>query len=220
VLDRYDASIAYLDAELERLLTVLERRGLLANTIVVVTSDHGEEFGEHGFVGHGESLYAQVLSVPLVVIAPGRAPAGVRISRVVSTRHLGATLVGLAGLGSGYGRLGGESLASFWRDTAAADDTVLAGVHQGINQEQESQITGGRAVALIDSRYHYIRTGRGGELLFDTATDPEQQHNLVGDDSSKPVLERTRRYLSARLGPDWVPNPYPPSPSFSSNRAR
>ena len=204
MLDRYDASIAYLDAELERLLTVLERRGLLANTIVVVTSDHGEEFGEHEFMGHGESLYAQVLSVPLVVIAPRRVPAGVRISRVVSTRHVGATLVGLAGLDSRYGRLGGESLARFWRDPAAADDTVLAGVHQGINQEQESQITGGRAVAMIDGRYHYIRTGRGEELLFSPATDPEERHNLVGDTSIQPTLARIRRYLSARLGPDWV----------------
>src|SRR5688572_10229226 len=111
VLDRYDASIAYLDTGLERLLTDLERRGLLAGTIVVVTSGHGEEFGEHGFMGHGESLYAQVLSVPLVIIAPGRAPAGARVSRVVSTRRIGPTLVELAGLDAGYGRPAGESLA-------------------------------------------------------------------------------------------------------------
>jgi arylsulfatase A-like enzyme len=203
--DRYDAAIAYLDGELERLLAELDRRGVLANTIVVVTSDHGEEFGEHGLEGHGGSLHALALNVPLVVIAPGRAPAGVRISPVVSTRHLGPTLVELAGLDSALGRLGGRSLARFWIDPGTAADTALAGVHQGINEERESQITGGRATTMIDDEYHYIRTGRGGELLFATATDFEERHNLIGIDSLKPVLERTRRYLSTRLGPDWVP---------------
>ena len=205
MLDRYDAAIAYLDAELERLLTELDRRGLLANTIVVVTSDHGEEFGEHGFEGHGESLHAEVLGVPLVVMAPGRAPGGVTISRAVSTRQIGSTLVGLAGVDSIHGRLGGVSLARFWVDSTSAADTVLAGVHQGINQLRESQITGGRAVALIDDRYHYIRTGRGRELLFATGADPEHRHDLAGGDSMKVVLDRTRRYLETRLGPDWVP---------------
>ena len=202
--DRYDAAIGYLDAELDRLLSELDRRGLLANTIVVVTADHGEEFEEHGFPQHGESLYAQALSVPLVVIAPGRAPAGVRIPGVVSTRHIGPTLVGLAGLDSVHGRLGGRSLARFWLDSAPAADTVLAGVHQGINQPNENQITAGPAIAMIDQRYHYIRSGRGVELLFDTDADPEQRRDLIGVDSLKPVLERTRNYLAARLGRSWI----------------
>jgi arylsulfatase A-like enzyme len=205
--DRYDAAIAYLDGELERLLTELDRRGDLANTIVVVTSDHGEEFGEHGLEGHGGSLHALALNVPLVVIAPGRAPAGVRISRVVSTRHLGPTLVEFAGLDSTLGRLGGASLARFWTDSAPAPDTALSGAHQGINEEQETQITGGRATSMIEGGHHYIRTGRGAELLFATGPDPEERRNLIGVDSLKPVLERTRRYLSTRLGPDWIPRP-------------
>ena len=213
VRDRYDASITYLDVELERLLTELESRGLLANTIVVVTSDHGDEFGEHGFEGHGESMHAQVLNVPLVVIAPGRVPSGARISRVVSTRHIGPTLVELAGLGTTHGRLAGESLSRFWVDPAEAADTVLAGAHEGLNQPEGSQITGGPAIALIDDRYHYIHTGRGRELLFATAADPEQRHDLAGHDSMATVLDRTRRYLLARLGREWLPDTIPPTPN-------
>jgi arylsulfatase A-like enzyme len=203
--DRYDAAIAYLDTELDRLLGELDRRGLLANTIVLLTADHGEEFGEHGFLQHGESLYAQALSVPLVVIAPGRAPAGLRISRAVSTRHVGPTLVGLAGLDSAHGRLAGESLARFWSDATGAEDTVLVGVHQGINQQNENQITGGPATALIGQRYHYVRTGRGVEHLFDIDADPEEHRDLIGVDSLKPAVERTRHYLATRLGREWVP---------------
>jgi arylsulfatase A-like enzyme len=203
--DRYDAGIAYVDAELERLLAELDRRGLLANTIVVVTSDHGEEFGEHGFEGHGESLHAQVLNVPLVVIAPGRVPAGVRIAQVTSTRHIGPTLVDLAGLDSTHGRLGGQSLARFWTDSASAVDTALAGAHEGVNQAAETQISGGPATAIIDDRYHYIQTGRGRELLYSVGDDPDQRHDLIGVDSLKPIIERTRRHLSTRLGAPWIP---------------
>ncbi|MFN0180852.1 MAG: sulfatase-like hydrolase/transferase [Gemmatimonadales bacterium] len=211
VQDRYDAGIAYVDAELDRLLTELERQGLLANTIVVVTSDHGEEFGEHGFEGHGESLHAQVLSVPLVVIAPGRVPAGIRLPQVTSTRHVGPTLVALAGLDSTFGRLGGESLARFWTDSASARDTALAGAHEGVNQLAETQISGGPATAIIDDRYHYIRTGRGREFLFGVADDPGQRHDLIGVDSLKPVIERTRRHLSTRLGEAWIQGPGAPA---------
>lgn len=211
-LDRYDAAIAYLDGELERLLGTLDARGLLANTIVLVTSDHGEEFGENGFEGHGGSLHARALRVPLVVIAPGRAPAGVRIPRVVSTRHVGPTLVELAGLNPVHGRLDGKSLARFWVDPAAAPDTVVVGAHQGINEETETQITGGPAIALIDDRYHYLRTGRGMELLFATDADPEQRRNLAAVDSLKTVVERMREYLSTRMGQEWFPPVSKPAP--------
>jgi arylsulfatase A-like enzyme len=69
--DLYDAEIASLDAELRRMFTALEKRGLLENTIVVVTADHGEEFSEHGMVGHHQSLFEEVIRVPLIVVLPG-----------------------------------------------------------------------------------------------------------------------------------------------------
>ncbi|HEU4955209.1 MAG TPA: sulfatase, partial [Gemmatimonadales bacterium] len=63
--DLYDGSIAYLDSEIGRLLDGLERRGALENTLVVLTADHGEEFAEHGWGGHGSSLYRLSVQVPL-----------------------------------------------------------------------------------------------------------------------------------------------------------
>ncbi len=68
--DCYDDCIAYLDDRLGELLDNLAGRGLLDNTLVIITSDHGESFGEHGFYVHGTNLYLDELAVPLVILAP------------------------------------------------------------------------------------------------------------------------------------------------------
>lgn len=70
-LDRYDAEIAYLDRNIGELLNALDARKLTENTVVVLTSDHGEEFGEHGIRFHARSLFNQVTRVPLIIRAPG-----------------------------------------------------------------------------------------------------------------------------------------------------
>jgi arylsulfatase len=92
----YDGEVAYLDACLGRLLDDLAARGLLETTVVALTADHGEEFFEHGQLGHGYSLYEELLHVPLVLAGPGL-PAGVRDPRPVSTAALAATLLELGG---------------------------------------------------------------------------------------------------------------------------
>ena len=71
VSDAYDDCIAYLDVRIGRLLEDLKGRGLLENTVVIVTSDHGEHLGEQRLYGHGCSLYRPELHVPLLVLAPG-----------------------------------------------------------------------------------------------------------------------------------------------------
>lgn len=70
--DLYDAEIVSLDAEIGRFLAELERRGLRDNAIVVVSSDHGEEFLEHGGVGHGHTLHEELIRVPLLISLPGQ----------------------------------------------------------------------------------------------------------------------------------------------------
>ena len=81
------------------LLAELERRGELDNTVVIVTSDHGEEFGEHGLFGHHQTLYLPSIHVPLLVLLPSGASGGTRVVQPVTLRDLPATIVDLAGLG-------------------------------------------------------------------------------------------------------------------------
>lgn len=97
VSDLYDAAIAYTDAELGRFLDGVRDLGLLEDTLVVIFSDHGEEFWEHGAVGHTRHVYDEVLRVPLVVRVPGRAGAGQRIARQVDLTDVFATVLAHTG---------------------------------------------------------------------------------------------------------------------------
>ncbi len=109
----YDASIRYVDERLQAFFEGLERLGLARETAVVVTSDHGEEFGEHGGLGHAR-LYPEVLFVPLVVAAPGL-PAGERIATLVESVDVAPTLLALAGI-EPAGRMTGVDLLPLARE--------------------------------------------------------------------------------------------------------
>jgi arylsulfatase A-like enzyme len=91
--DAYDAEIAYADAVVSDLLEWVDQRGLTGNTLVVVTADHGEEFGEHGFRSHGSTLHDEILHVPLLLMAPGLIPSGARRTGPMSLADLAPTLL-------------------------------------------------------------------------------------------------------------------------------
>ncbi len=94
VTDVYDDSIAYLDRRMGALLQKLDRRDVLQDTMVIVTSDHGEHLGDHGLLFHGGSLYRQLVQVPLVIVGPD-VPSGRAVADPVSQRDLPATIIDL-----------------------------------------------------------------------------------------------------------------------------
>ena len=113
VRDSYDDCIADLDEQLGLLYDELESRGLLQRTWVIITSDHGESFGEpSGVFGHGTSLYQTQLQVPLLVLPPAGSPAPPKrvVAETVSLRDLPATVVDLLNLQPGAS-FPGQSLA-------------------------------------------------------------------------------------------------------------
>ncbi len=89
--NNYDKSILYLDHEIGVLIDQMRQQGLLENTLIVITSDHGEEFNEHQVMSHGNSLYRQSVQVPLMMIFPDHLPAGERVQEPVSLRDIPAT---------------------------------------------------------------------------------------------------------------------------------
>ena len=113
VSDAYDDCLTYLDSQIGKLIDELERRGVLDNTLVIITSDHGEELGEHRLYGHGQSLYSQELHVPLMILLPGNRAAGRIVAAPVSLRDLPATIVDLLEVSSDS-PFPGKSLARFW----------------------------------------------------------------------------------------------------------
>lgn len=101
----YDGETGYVDSEVGKLLDFLREEGFLDSTIVIITSDHGEEFFEHGNIGHGKSLFEELVKVPLVVRFEGDGETGVGVlSKPVSLTDFGSTLLALLGLEEGSSR--------------------------------------------------------------------------------------------------------------------
>ena len=108
---KYDAAVRYTDAAIAPLLDVLRAGPRGRRTLIVVTSDHGEAFGEHGGVGHGEGPYEEVLRVPLLVWAPGLVATGRRVPGLVGVVDVMPTILDLLGLAVPTG-ISGVSLAA------------------------------------------------------------------------------------------------------------
>ncbi len=210
----YDASIAYLDAELRRLMSELDRRGYLENTVIVVTSDHGEEFAEKGVMNHGINLNASVLHVPLLVVLPDRRT-GVRIRRPVSLRDLAATLLDLSrSRGELTDTLPGRSLASdlYAQGSSAAfgsseRDTLLAEM-TGFRVRGTPNFRGHLASAITSS-LHYVVDDAGNEDLFALESDWWEQESLAERAEYQDELQRLREWTRTavlKLGRRTIPH--------------
>lgn len=208
-IDRYDGAIALLDAELERVFTELEQIGVLENTLVIVTSDHGEAFSETGDIGHG-SLYRHVLHVPLVMWLPGRVPEGVRVRDPVTLRDLAATI--LEFVPGEPGELPGSSLSRHWvRAPALADDSLDASepgfgepVYAGVSGRHWLGDDADRVLAVFQDELHYIRKSTGIEELYDLAADPWEQRDVSEDPAYREDLLRLRKLIDP-IGGRYMP---------------
>jgi arylsulfatase A-like enzyme len=210
VRDAYDSCIASLDHQLGRLFGELEHRGLLANTYVIVTADHGEQLGEHGLFGHGCSLYRRETHVPLVIFGPGIPFGAERVQEPVSLRDLPATVVDLLGI-PGKTPFPGASLARYWRTACGTESPANAGaMAYGPSEPVLSELAGppeadpnhGRSPAhsgpmqsVWANGLHYIRNGNGREELYDVNRDPAEAHNLADTDQAAHLLVAFRRHV-------------------------
>ncbi len=184
-LDSYESCIASLDRQIGRLFDELGRRGLRENTLIIVTSDHGEHFKEHGFLGHGLSLYRRELHVPLLIFTPTASPAGQRVAEPVSLRDLPATILDLLGL-EGPSPFPGRSLARFWTEgpgSRPGPDPILAEVRRrdGLQGDPLLPAARGNVDSLVVGGKVYIRDSTGREELFDQANDPLELHDLTAE---------------------------------------
>jgi arylsulfatase A-like enzyme len=194
--DSYDGSLAYIDDQLGALVAELQRRGLLDNTLLIVTSDHGEHLGEHGFMRHANTLYLELLHVPLVIRFPPRLPSAT-IRRPVSLRDIPATVLELAGI-SCPGCFPGVSLTRALRsDTATELSPRFSEVTKGLRLPERYPNSKGDLRSLIEAELHYILNGDGSEELYDLAADPLEQANLARSGGAASTLEHFRSRLGA-----------------------
>ncbi len=181
VSDLYDAEVAAADAALGRFLVELDRRSLLADTLVVFTSDHGEVLGDHGRLGHGR-MYEEELRVPLVLRFPGGRPVGV-VEAPVQHVDLVPTVLSALGLAVPDGVQGvdlmplvrgeaGAVPADRLRVSRTAD---LVGVRGGGGEKAVFELVDGEPTA-----------GR----LFDLARDPGELDDLSATPAGRGAYDR------------------------------
>jgi arylsulfatase A-like enzyme len=197
-LDAYDASLAYLDAQLGELFGQLEARGALDDTLILVTSDHGEAFGDHGVYVHGETLYKDVLHVPLIVRYPSAVPAGRRVACAASLQAIASTVTELAGVGADS-PFAVQSLSTHWADhpdgQVCEDALALAE-----NLDRDS--VGDKAI--MTARWHFIvRTDRDNQL-FRMDVDPREERNLSSTDEGRAVKADLASRMDTLMSPkEW-----------------
>jgi len=189
--DLYDAQIRQLDTELSRLFTALRRRGLFEHTLAVVTSDHGEEFMEHGRVEHFIPTYQQTLHVPLVVRGPG-VPRGVRVTAPVSSVDIAPTLLELAGVPQPEG-LDGRSLLPLWSggDAAAFEERYVYG-------EAAGGITYNFFANGFFPVFRSVRQGRH-KLVYDSKSAEHALYDLAADPAESVDVSAREPEVAERL---------------------
>jgi arylsulfatase A-like enzyme len=168
--DPYVGEIAFVDAQIGRLLEALEGRRLLERTIVIVAGDHGESLGDHGERDHGIFVYESVLRVPLMMRVPGLAPR--RTSAVVRIPDVMPTVLDLVAVPAP--RMDGVSLRPLL--TGAARDLALEAYSESLYPERFGWSP---LRALREGRYKLIEAPR--PELYDLDRDPFEQRNLYAD---------------------------------------
>ncbi len=191
-LDAYDNAIAALDASLGDLLRQLEARGALANTIVIITSDHGEEFLEHGAWDHGNTLYLPAVHVPLLILLPQQRAAGRTVTAPVSLTDIPATIAELVGLVDSP--FPGGSLARHLLDSAPNNsDTLISAVRQVPRQSPRYPVSHGNMVSFVTGDLRFIwNQGTGRAELYRYVGDPLERDDLSKTSVGQADLPRLR----------------------------
>ena len=182
----YAGEVRYLDQWLGRLFDELDGRGLGEETMIVITSDHGEGLWDHGLRDHGNDLYRETVHVPLIVHYPGMDESdGRRVTAPVSLIDIASTVFGVFVIEPPAGYQGADLVTHLDAEEVSAEELVLS----------EMDLRGRRLRSIRRGNLKLIETGeqpceRDTTIeLFDLASDPDEQQNLVGQ----------RRDVEARL---------------------
>jgi arylsulfatase A-like enzyme len=183
----YDGEIGVVDQALEELIEKLRETGRLDHSVLVITSDHGEEFLDHGRFGHGRTLYEEVLRVLLLVRTPSLPRPGLRVPRLARVLDIMPTALDLLGVPA-PANLEGKSLVPWLKDANAEGDREAFASMQHMfeaGRTARSLRRGGRKLILT--------TNPDAVELYDLDQDPGETHNLA------PAAPEVVRELTTRV---------------------
>jgi len=206
---RYDAEILTVDHFLAQVVSELKRQGRWDSTLVIVTSDHGESLGEHGYMDHGEWLYEEQIHVALLMRWPGHVPAGRRVPQLVRSIDIAPTVLDLVGLRGEKAEdwirgVDGRSLVPLLDGKESGSRLVFI-ESEGCPRAKDRYLAPGmdcyppgvkgKLRGVYDGRWKLIVTPRRGDRLielYDVANDPEERTNLAAEEP-----ERVREMMAA-----------------------
>jgi arylsulfatase A-like enzyme len=179
----HNAEITQSDTAFGAFIQDLKTAGLYENSAVIVISDHGDEFWDHGDCGHAQGSHQELVHVPFIIRAPGLLPAGRVVDADVEAMDLSPTLLALSGLPIPES-MQGRSLLPL------AFDELEGNPATGLTQNESM------ARGLKSGRYRFIHSGVARMELYDEIDDPREQRDLSGQ---RPIALRQMRNVLGLL---------------------
>jgi arylsulfatase A-like enzyme len=181
----YDGALSYLDEKIAELVRSLEALGILEDTVVIVTSDHGDSLGEHDHLGHRMALYEQLVHVPLAIRYPARFSPGLRVEQQVQLTDLFPTVLDLAGADTADATANGFHSLLAPPPPEARPFTVA-------ENTAPTSLDNVMARMIRTGQYKYIWKSNHQHELYDLRRDPSETSNLVAvePDVARSLVER------------------------------
>lgn len=190
----YDSNLHYGDWAVGQIEQFLREAGILDNTIFIVTSDHGEAFGEHGYLWHLPATYDEMIRVPLLIRLPGAERRVGRFSALTETVGILPTILDLLNVDYSGSEIQGRSLVP-----------MLAGRADSVKEHALSRAFGRPASYMIrDSRYSLLLYGNGEwRALYDLQEDPGQTRNVIAErpEAAAALTEAFRAFADTQARP-------------------
>jgi arylsulfatase A-like enzyme len=215
----YDGEIRSVDDAIGGVLAALDEKGIAGRTIVIILSDHGEEFRDHGRMLHGQTLYEESVRIPLLMGGPG-IPQGVVVDEPVSIMDVMPTVLELAGLRAPTG-IDGRSLISTWRNPGGPASAAAPRALVFELDNEPVTLNGPRphSRALRQRNWKIITGPRNDLELYDLAADPGETHNLAA--TSPQEVARLRAALDRQMrSVTTTPRPLPTLSETDKERLR
>jgi len=188
----YDGEVKFVDREIGRLIKFLKESGLLSQTFIILTADHGEAFGEHNlYFTHGHILYEEILHVPLILYGEGVIPEGKVITEVVGLIDILPTVLDFLGIKS-RGRIEGKSLLPVVLKGKAYPSRIIYA------ELWEKEEDGRRLISVRKGDWKLIyNVEKNTYQLYNLKEDPKEVRNLAGEEKKK--FKELRKFINKYL---------------------
>ncbi|MCL2448667.1 MAG: sulfatase [Polyangiaceae bacterium] len=203
--DRYDGEVTFTDRYFGKLLDFIAAKPWAARTVIIMTADHGEEFGEHGMTRHGFEVWNTLVHVPLMVLAPGAAPRHIDVLR--SGLDLAPTILELFGVPADAPFAGKSLVSEVYGGSAEERDVIVDLPATSDNGRRRALVHGDQKIICFDPDTFC--------KLFDLAADPLEKTPIVKGADFKEMRERYRaaartitEVVPYACGPDCLNNGY------------